>query len=405
MLSPRHLDPAVSSGARAQEAVSPDRTGVRGPARRRRRRLLRRRRERRANASARSAESKSRARPPGDHGWRLAGRTQALLERLDALSPEEREAFFSRQIAISPAPDPAALWLVGARAESGWRSFRLAPRLRTKAAPCFSRWPGSPSSTAPSSPAGRAARARPGDPAQPAARPASRRSRVSSWRRARNAADVVGGDVFDAIELSPSTPGPDARRRLGARSSRGARSARRRRGPADGRRPAPEDRCDHRAAQPDPLHLDAGLAFRLARLRRARRFGDLRLRQRRPSGAASADPARSGARGLSAFGPGARRLSGLDLSGRRAEIPPERSAASLQRWGHGVSRRPRARSSASRASRGIAQVLCGAPATHVVSAIFEALGRARRRERLPDDASVLVVKRSVKLISLSFATI
>ncbi len=42
---------------------------------------------------------------------------------------------------------------------------------------------------------------------------------------------------------------------------------------------------------------------------------------------------------------------------------------------------------------GLAQALCGAPAVHVVSAIFEALGEHAGRERLPDDASVLVVKR------------
>jgi len=42
---------------------------------------------------------------------------------------------------------------------------------------------------------------------------------------------------------------------------------------------------------------------------------------------------------------------------------------------------------------GIARLLCEAPAAHLVSAIFDALAEHACQERLPDDASVFVVKR------------
>jgi Stage II sporulation protein E (SpoIIE) len=323
------------------------------------------------------------------HGWRVTAGQAALLERLDLLPAAERDAFFSQQIAIAPAPRPAVLWLIGARAE--WLAifglseppdegrallFQMA-RLAIQHRALESGW------------TGLLERARAiqrnllPDPL-PELRGFELAARSES-------ADVVGGDVFDAIELSPSTLGL----MLGDASGHGLPAALEARDVVVGLRMgvAQHLKIDATIERLNRILCASTLSSRFVSLV----YGEL-------DDAGTFDYVNAGHPApllLTRRGP----AHGLPHSGRvlgvspgstyrvaRAEIPLE---GLLLLYSDGVTECPSPEGEEFGVTRlaGLAQALCTAPATHLVSAIFEALGEHAGRERLPDDASVLVVKR------------
>ncbi len=323
------------------------------------------------------------------NGWRVAAGKASLLERLDHLPPAERDAFFSRQIGISTEPGPAALWLVGARAEwlailslaeppdEGRALLLQMARLAMQHRALESGW------------TGLLERAR---AIQRNLLPDPLPELAGFELAARSeSADVVGGDVFDAIELSPTTLGL----MLGDASGHGLPAALEARDVVVGLRMG--------VAQ--HLKIDATIE-RLNRIlcgsTLSSRFVSLVYGELDDSGtfdyvnAGHPAPLLLTRRGPVHALPRSGRVLGVSPGSSyrvsRAEIPPE---GLLVLYSDGVTECPSPDGEEFGATRlaGVAQVLCDAPAAHVVAAIFEALAEHAGRERLPDDASVLVVKR------------
>ncbi len=322
-------------------------------------------------------------------GWRVAAGTPALLDRLELLPPAERDAFVSQQIAISSTPYPAVLWLVGAHAE--WLAilrlteppdegrallFQMA-RLAIQHRALESSW------------TGLLDRAR---AIQRSLLPDPLPAFPGFDLAARSeSADVVGGDVFDALTLSASTLGL----LLADASGHGLPAALEARDVVVGLRMG--------AAQ--HLKIDATIE-RLNRIlcssTLSSRFVSLVYGELDDTGAFdyinAGHPApliltRHGARSLSESGRVLGVAPGSAYRVARAEIPRE---GLLLLYSDGVTECPSPDGDEFGVDRlaGIAQVLSDAPAAHIVSAIFDALSEHAWRDRLPDDASIFVVKRS-----------
>lgn len=324
------------------------------------------------------------------HGWRAVAGRASLVDRLELVAPAERDAFFSRQIAITEAPDPMALWLVGARAEwlailrlseppdEGRALLLQMARLAIQQRALESSW------------TGLLERAR---AIQRSLLPDPLPAFAGYALAARSeSADVVGGDVFDAIELSSSTLGL----MLGDASGHGLPAALEARDVVVGLRMG--------VAQ--HLKIDATIE-RLNRILCAStlssRFVSMVYGELDSTGtfdyinAGHPAPLLLTRRGPAHSLPRSGRVLGVSPGSTyrvaRAEIPPE---GMLLLYSDGVTECPSPDGEEFGIARlaGIAQVLCGAEPGLVVSSIFEALVAHAGHERLPDDASVFVVKRT-----------
>ena len=322
-------------------------------------------------------------------GWRVESGAASLLARLDAMPAAERDAFFSQQIAISSAPFPAALWLLGARAEwlvvlrlseppdEGRALLIQMARLAIQQRVLEASW------------TGLLDRARaiqrsllpdplPGFPGFDLA------ARSES-------ADAVGGDVFDTLPLSPSTLGL----MIADASGHGLPAALEARDVVVGLRmgAAQHLKIDATIERLNRILCSSTLSSRFVSLV----YGEL-------DDAGNFDYINAGhpaplllTRHIARRLPDSGRVLGVAPHSvyrvARTEIPRE---GALLLYTDGVTECPSPDGEEFGIERlsGIARVLCDAPAAHIVSAIFDALAEHSWRERLPDDASVLVVKRA-----------
>jgi|RhiMetdeSRZDD1v2_1073273.scaffolds.fasta_scaffold01160_25 serine phosphatase RsbU (regulator of sigma subunit) len=311
-----------------------------------------------------------------------------LRARLDALPSHEREALSAQQVLFSPHPSPVFFWLLGARAE--WlAAFRLsaAPdegqvlllqmaRLAIQQRALEASWTGMLDR------ARAIQRSLLPDPL-PALQGFELAARSES-------AEAVGGDVFDAQPLSPGALGL----MIADASGHGLPAALEARDVVVGLRMG--------AAR--QLKIDATIE-RLNRIlcvsTLSSRFVSLVYGELDESGAfdyinAGHPPPLvlgvDGARTLPESG----RVLGVSAASTyrvgHAEIP---TGGLLLLYTDGVTECPSPEGEEFGLERlaGIARVLRDAPAAHLVSAVFNALAEHACQERLPDDASVFVVKR------------
>ena len=309
------------------------------------------------------------ARREGPRWHALPSSGSQLRPRLDALPPHEHEALAAQQVFFSAHPFPAFFWLLGARAE--WlAAFRLAgaPDERQVLLLQMARLA-----------------------IQRSLLPDPLPSLPGFELAARSeSAEEVGGDVFDAQTLSPGALGL----MIADASGHGLPAALEARDVVVGLRMG--------AAR--QLKIDATIE-RLNRILCAStlssRFVSLVYGELDESGAF--DYINAGHPPPLVLGPDGART--LPESGRVLGV----SAGSTYRVGHaeipaggllfmytdGVTECPSPEGEEFGLERlaGIARVLRDAPAAHLVSAVFDALAEHAWQERLPDDASVFVVKR------------
>ncbi|MFY9550670.1 MAG: PP2C family protein-serine/threonine phosphatase [Thermoanaerobaculia bacterium] len=328
------------------------------------------------------------ARREGPRWNALAGADPDLRSRLEELPPLEREALMSQQVAYSAQPFPVIFWLLGARAE--WlAAYRLsaAPdegqalllqtaRLAIQQRALEASWTGILD------------RAR---AIQRSLLPDPLPDLPGFELAARSeSADAVGGDVFDAQILAPGALGL----MIADASGHGLPAALEARDVVVGLRMG--------AAR--QLKIDATIE-RLNRIlcvsTLSSRFISLVYGELDEEG--SFDYINAGHPPPLVLSPESAR--NLPESGRVLGVSP----ASSYRVGHteippggllllytdGVTECPSPDGEEFGIERlsGIARVLCEAPAAHLVSAVFDALAEHACQERLPDDASVFVVKR------------
>jgi serine phosphatase RsbU (regulator of sigma subunit) len=328
------------------------------------------------------------ARREGPRWHTLPSSGPQLEPRLETLPPHEHEALAAQQVYFSPHPFPTFFWLLGARAE--WlAAFRLsgAPdegqvlllqmaRLAIQQKALEASWTGILD------------RAR---AIQRSLLPDPLPSLPGFELAARSeSAEEVGGDVFDAQTLSPGALGL----MIADASGHGLPAALEARDVVIGLRMG--------AAR--QLKIDATIE-RLNRILCAStlssRFVSLVYGELDESGAfdyinAGHPPplvlGQSGARTLPESGRVLGVSSGSTYRVGHAEIP---AGGLLFMYTDGVTECPSPDGEEFGLERlvGIARVLRDTPAAHLVSAIFDALAEHAWQERLPDDATVFVVKR------------
>jgi serine phosphatase RsbU (regulator of sigma subunit) len=328
------------------------------------------------------------ARREGPRWHALPSSGPQLRSRLEDLPPHEHDALASQQVLFSAHPFPVFFWLLGARAE--WlAAFRLAgapdegqvlllqmARLAIQQRALEASW------------TGMLDRAR---AIQRSLLPDPLPSLPGFELAARSeSAEEVGGDVFDAQTLSPGALGL----MIADASGHGLPAALEARDVVVGLRMG--------AAR--QLKIDATIE-RLNRILCAStlssRFVSLVYGELDESGAF--DYINAGHPPPLLLGPdGARTLpesgrvlgvsSGSTYRVGHAEIP---AGGLLFMYTDGVTECPSPDGEEFGLERlaGIARVLRDAPAAHLVAAVFDALAEHAWQERLPDDASVFVVKR------------
>ena len=324
------------------------------------------------------------------NGWRPAfGSDASLLSRMDGLPPGEREEFFAQHVAFSALPFPAVLWLLGTRGE--WLVvFRLGEppdegralllqmaRLAVQQRALEAGWTGIVD------------RAR---AIQQSLLPDPLAQLPGFELAARSdSADVVGGDVFDALPFGEVAMGL----MIADASGHGLPAALEARDVVIGLRmgAARHLKIDATIERLNRILCASTLSSRFVSLV----YGELDL-------GGCFDYINAGHPAPLILAPGGTRS--LPESGRVLGVSP----GSAYRVGHaeipeggllllytdGVTECPSPSGEEFGVERlaGIARVLCEAPAAHIVSAIFDALAEHAWLERLPDDASVFVVKRA-----------
>ena len=319
-------------------------------------------------------------------GWRCVGGTEPeLIDRHQRLPPGEREALLVDRVAFSAQPFPTALWLLGTRAE--WLIvFRLADppdeggalllqmaRLAVAQRVLESGWTGILD------------RAR---AIQRSLLPDPLPDLAGFDLAARSeSADAVGGDVFDALCLSPDALGL----MIADASGHGLPAALEARDVVIGLRMGAERhlKIDATIERLNRILCASTLSSRFISLV----YGELDREGFFDYINAGHPPpvvlTRDAARRL----PDSGRVLGVspDSSYRigHAEIPP---GGLLLLYTDGVTEclSPAGEEFGVERLVGMAQVLCGAPAPHIVAAIFDALAEHSWGERLPDGASVFV---------------
>ena len=322
-------------------------------------------------------------------GWRCVGGTEPeLIIRHQRLGPGEREAFLAERVAFSTEPSPTAFWLLGARAE--WlvvfglsdspdesRALLLQmARLAVAQRVLESGW------TSVLDRARAIQRSLLPDPLPDLA--------GFDLAARSESADAVGGDVFDALRLSPGILGL----MIADASGHGLPAALEARDVVVGLRMGAERhlKIDATIERLNRILCASTLSSRFISLV----YGELG-REGSFDYINAGHPVplvlmRDGARRLPESG----RVLGVspDSSYRigHAEIPP---GGSLLLYTDGVTECPSPAGEEFGVERlsGMVQVLGDAPAAHIVAAIFDALAEHSWGERLPDDASVFVVRR------------
>jgi len=312
-----------------------------------------------------------------------------LLDRLQRLSRAENEIFLAEKTAFWKAPFPAAIWLLGAPPDwlamlrlsqlpdEGHALLLQMARLAIQQRALEAGWTGTLD------------RAR---AIQRSLLPDPLPELPGFDLAARSeSADAVGGDVFDAIRLAPEALGL----MIADASGHGLPAALEARDVVVGLRmgAARHLKIDATIERLNRILCDSTLSSRFVSLV----YGEL------DTGGwfdyiNAGHPApllltRHGARSLTESG----RVLGVSPdSGYRighVEVPRE---SLLLLFTDGVTECPSPSGEEFGTERlaGIAQVLLDAPAAHIVSAIFDALQQHACYERLPDDASIFVVKRA-----------
>lgn len=319
-----------------------------------------------------------------------AGSDERLLEKLGRLSRAEHEIFLAEKTAFWKDPFPAAVWLLGERAE--WLALmRLArpsdagtelllemARLAVQQRALEAGW------TSVLDRARAIQRSLLPDPLPPfdgfdlAARSES--------------ADAVGGDVYDAIPLAPDAVGL----MIGDASGHGLPAALEARDVVVGLRmgAARHLKIDATIERLNEILCGSTLSSRFVSLV----YGELDrsgwfdfINAGHPSPLVLT---RDGARSLPATG----RVLGVSTNATyrigHAEVP---SGGALLLYTDGVTECPSPAGEEFGIERlsGIVQVLIDAPAEHVVTAVFEALREHAGDERPPDDASIFLARRRV----------
>ncbi len=322
--------------------------------------------------------------------WKpVSGYDLDLLDRLQRLSRAENEIFLAEKTAFWKAPFPAAIWLLGAPPtwlamlrlaqlpDEGQALLLQMARLAIQQRSLEAGWTGTLD------------RAR---AIQRSLLPDPLPDLPGFDLAARSeSADAVGGDVFDAIRLAPDALGL----MIADASGHGLPAALEARDVVMGLRmgAARHLKIDATIERLNRILCDATLSSRFVSLV----YGELET-----SGwfdyINAGHPAplmltRHGARSLPESGRvlGVSRESSYRIG--HAEIPP---GGILLLYTDGVTECPAPSGEEFGEARlaGIAQALFDAPAAHIVAAIFEALQEHACYERLPDDASILVVRRT-----------
>jgi phosphoserine phosphatase RsbU/P len=325
----------------------------------------------------------------GERGWKpFSGQESSLLSSFDTLSDAEREAFSLERVAFSTTSVPTAMWLLGNRAE--WLVvFLLAEPLDEGQAMLL----------------------------QMARLAVQQRALETSWTgildRARaiqrsllpdplpdlsgfelsarsDSADAVGGDVFDALHLGGEALGL----MIADASGHGLPAALEARDVVVGLRmgAARQLKIDATIARLNRILCAATLSSRFVSLV----YGELDAHGTFDYvNAGHPAPLVLTAHGALSLPESGRVLGVSPESAYRvghAEIP---SGGMLLLYTDGVTECPSPAGEEFGVERlaGIAQVLSDAPAAHIVSAIFDGLAEHSCRERMPDDASVFVIKR------------
>ena len=319
----------------------------------------------------------------------FAGSDERLLERLRRLSRAEHEIFLAEKTAFWKDPFPAAVWLLGGRSEwlamlrlsrvpdAGTELVLQMARLAIQQRALEAGWTGILD------------RAR---AIQQSLLPDPLPGFMGFDLAARSeSADAVGGDVYDAIPLASDAVGL----MIGDASGHGLPAALEARDVVVGLRmgAARHLKIDATIERLNDILCGATLSSRFVSLV----YGELDR-----SGwfdyINAGHPApliltRHGARSLPATG----RVLGVSTNTAyrigHAEIPP---GGALLLYTDGVTECPSPAGEEFGIERlaGIAQVLLDAPAAHVVSAVFDALQEHSCYERLPDDASIFLVRRT-----------
>jgi serine phosphatase RsbU (regulator of sigma subunit) len=325
----------------------------------------------------------------GERGWKpLSGRDTSLLACVEALSAEERARFHAERVAFADGPVPAALWLLGTRAEwlvifllaepldEGRALLLQTARLAVQQKALETGWTGILD------------RAR---AIQRSLLPDPLPELPGFDLSARSdAADVVGGDVYDAIRLSDAAIGL----MIADASGHGLPAALETRDVVVGLRmgAARQLKIEATIERLNRILCASTLSSRFVSLV----YGELDAHGAFDYVNAGHPPplvlTRDGAHRLPESG----RVLGVSPGSvyrvGHAEIPPD---GTLLLYTDGVTECPSPSGEEFGVERlaGIAQVLADAPAAHLVSAIFDGLTEHACRERMPDDATVFVVKR------------
>jgi serine phosphatase RsbU (regulator of sigma subunit) len=321
--------------------------------------------------------------------WKpVAGSDEGLLDRLQRLSRAEHEIFLAEKTAFWKAPFPAAIWLLGARADwlamlrleslpdDGTALLLQMARLAIQQRALEAGW----SSTLD--------RAR---AIQQSLLPDPLPGLAGFDMAARSvSAEDVGGDVYDAIPLAPDAVGL----MIGDASGHGLPAALEARDVVVGLRmgAARNLKIDATIERLNDILCGSTLSSRFVslvygELDRSGWFDYINAGHPAPLVLRPHE-----ARSLPESG----RVLGVSPSSvyriGHAEIPP---GGLLLLYTDGVTECPSPSGEEFGVERlaGIAQVLLDAPAAHVVSAIFDALQAHACGDRPPDDASVLVVRR------------
>lgn len=325
----------------------------------------------------------------GERGWNpLAGQDAGVLGCLDALSPEESARFRAERVAFTERPVPAALWLLGTRGEwlvvflltepldEGRALLLQTARLAVQQKALETGWTGIL------------------DRARAIQRsllpdPLPELSGFDLSARS-DAADVVGGDVYDAIRFGDNAMGL----MIADASGHGLPAALEARDVVVGLRmgAARQLKIDATIERLNRILCASTLSSRFVSLV----YGELDVHGTFDYVNAGHPPplllTPHSARSLSESG----RVLGVSADSPyrvgHAEIPP---GGMLLLYTDGVTECPSPTGEEFGVERlaGIAQVLWDASASHIVTAIFDGLAEHAWRERMPDDATVFVVRR------------